>query len=57
MKDNFCILPWIHMHIWPNGSVYPCCMSDTDQGLGNINDMPIDEVINSEEFKTFLRSL
>ena len=27
-------------------------MSDTDQGLGNINDMPIDEVINSEEFKT-----
>lgn len=52
MKDNFCILPWIHMHIWPNGSVYPCCMSDTDQGLGNINDMPIDEVINSEEFKT-----
>ena len=52
MKDNFCILPWIHMHIWPNGSVYPCCMSDTDQALGNINDMPIDEVINSEEFKT-----
>jgi hypothetical protein len=27
-------------------------MSDTDQSLGNINDMPIDEVINSEEFKT-----
>jgi hypothetical protein len=27
-------------------------MSDTDQALGNINDMPIDEVINSEEFKT-----
>ena len=26
-------------------------MSDTDRGLGNINDMPIDEVINSEEFK------
>ena len=52
MKNNFCILPWIHMHIWPNGSVYPCCMSDTDQSLGNINDMPIDEVINSEEFKT-----
>ena len=52
MKDNFCVLPWIHMHIWPNGSVYPCCMSDTDQALGNINDMPIDEVINSEEFKT-----
>lgn len=53
----FCILPWIHMHIWPNGSVYPCCMSDTSQGLGNINDMPIDEVINSEEFKTLRKQM
>ena len=50
-SNTFCVLPWIHMHIWPNGSVYPCCMSDTSQSLGNINDMPIDEVINSEEFK------
>lgn len=59
LKDNgaFCILPWIHMHIWPNGSVYPCCMSDTDQGLGNINDMPIDEVINSAEFKILRKQM
>ena len=59
LKDNgaFCILPWIHMHIWPNGSVYPCCMSDTSQSLGNINDMPIDEVINSEEFKTLRKQM
>jgi hypothetical protein len=26
-------------------------MSDTSQSLGNVNDMPIDDVINSEEFK------
>lgn len=59
LKDNgaFCILPWIHMHIWPNGSVYPCCMSDTSQSLGNINDMPIDEVINSTEFKTLRKQM
>ena len=27
MKDEvFCILPWIHMHGWPTGEAYPCCI-------------------------------
>jgi radical SAM protein with 4Fe4S-binding SPASM domain len=28
MNNNktFCMAPWTHMNIGPNGDVYPCCM-------------------------------
>lgn len=24
---NFCILPWMHIHIMPDGQAMPCCIS------------------------------
>ena len=37
--DAFCILPWIHMHPWPQGKVFPCCLSNTtaDDVVGDLN--------------------
>jgi radical SAM protein with 4Fe4S-binding SPASM domain len=26
MNKTFCMAPWTHMNIGPNGDVYPCCM-------------------------------
>ena len=26
--DAFCVLPWIHMHPWPDGRVFTCCLSE-----------------------------
>jgi hypothetical protein len=26
-NDVMCILPWIHMHPWPNGKTMLCCDS------------------------------
>ena len=34
----FCMMPWVHTHIWPNGNAFPCCMSDSDIEYGNLND-------------------
>lgn len=46
-----CLMPWIHMHIWPSGSVYPCCMSDSSIEFGNVKQNTINEVINNDSFK------
>lgn len=47
----FCILPWIHMHVWPNGNAMPCCVADSDQPFGNLKSQSIEQVWNSEEYK------
>ena len=32
---SFCILPWIHLNVLPNGSVIPCCISPYDDIYGD----------------------
>ena len=50
-NDVICMMPWIHMHIWPNGNTMPCCMSDSSDVFGNTNHNTIDEIINNDKFK------
>ena len=26
-SDVFCMLPWIHLHAYPDGRAYPCCLA------------------------------
>ena len=47
----FCILPWIHLHAFPNGQAYPCCLSESDYPLGNLHNNTMREVWNSSEYK------
>ena len=47
----FCILPWIHMHVWPDGRAMPCCIADSDQPFGNVKEGSIEQVWNSERYK------
>ena len=53
LKKNraFCILPWIHMHVWPNGNAMPCCIADSTKPFGNLKENTIEEVWNSENYK------
>lgn len=51
-QNSICLMPWIHMHIWPNGKVFPCCMSDQFEVFDNINTSKnIFETINNDKFK------
>ncbi len=27
------MLPWVHMHLWPNGNIYPCCIWDSEEPI------------------------
>lgn len=52
MTETFCILPWIHMHIWPDGKVFPCCMAEYNYRLGNTNDNNFNEIWNSHNMRS-----
>ena len=54
---HFCMLPWIHLHGYPDGSAYPCCDSIYQHPVGNINEHSIEEIINNDEMKTIRRNM
>ena len=49
--DAFCILPWLHIHPWPDGRVFTCCLSEQHTPIGDLNKMDLDEVYNSDDMK------
>jgi radical SAM protein with 4Fe4S-binding SPASM domain len=50
-SKTFCMLPWIHMHIWPAGTTYPCCMAHPDGALGSTKHQTLKEIWNGEPMK------
>lgn len=51
-KDNFCIIPWIHLNFEPNGKVVPCCLtSHHNYFSGDLNKQTIEQVWNSDNMK------
>ena len=49
-SKHFCMLPWIHTHLLPNGDVLPCCVSDFNDPYANVNDKSIKEAWNSDKY-------
>lgn len=49
-NKNFCILPWIHMASWNDGSVPLCCIANPEKGLNFNTQSPI-EIWNSDQYK------
>jgi radical SAM protein with 4Fe4S-binding SPASM domain len=50
-EKTFCMMPWIHMHMWPAGTTYPCCMSDPDLPIGNTQTQSLQEIWNGPELR------
>jgi len=50
--DNFCIAPWLHTHVWPDGSVFPCCTWDNAKAkMGSMKEDSLQDIWNSEEYR------
>jgi len=56
-SDVFCMLPWIHIHAFPNGQAYPCCLSDSDHPIGHLHKNTIKEVWNSDAYKLMRKNM
>ena len=50
-SDNFCMLPWMHLHAFPDGRAYPCCFALDKLHVGNVNENSMEEVFNGEKMK------
>lgn len=44
-SKTFCIYPWIHLHAYPTGEVYPCCHAEMKPGVvGNARKNTLAEI-------------
>lgn len=50
-SDVFCMLPWVHMHAFPDGRAYPCCLSDYWHPVGDLRKNTMLEIWNQEKYK------
>ena len=51
-SKSFCSAPWIHLHMVPDGYIFPCCFVDwTSDAVDNIRGKTIKEVLNSNGMK------
>ena len=56
-SKTFCILPWIHTYVNPDGSVLPCCIGDYAQHLGNVQQSKVIEIWNSEKYQNMRQKM
>lgn len=48
----FCVLPFIHTHVEPNGAVRACCIAQGEP-FGNIQNSSIESIWNNEKYREF----
>jgi MoaA/NifB/PqqE/SkfB family radical SAM enzyme len=57
-SKTFCMYPWIHLHAYPDGKAWPCCMSEMNAGpVGNFQETSMKEVWNSKEMTQLRRDM
>jgi radical SAM protein with 4Fe4S-binding SPASM domain len=56
-SDNFCMLPWIHLHAWPDGRAYPCCLGKAAHPVGNFKEKSMREIWNDEPMRLMRQNM
>ncbi len=58
LPPAFCVLPWMHTAINPNGDVSPCCMSKFGFAYGNLNKTPLlKDIFNNDIAKSVRKEM
>jgi radical SAM protein with 4Fe4S-binding SPASM domain len=56
-SDVFCMIPWIHMHAFPDGRAYPCCLGDDRHPIGDFKQDSMATVWNQPAYKTMRQNM
>ena len=56
-SKTFCMYPWVHLHAWPTGGAYPCCMAEHDGDVGSTKENTLEEIWNGEGMKTLRQNM
>jgi sulfatase maturation enzyme AslB (radical SAM superfamily) len=49
--------PWIHIHAYPNGQTYPCCMADMRYPIGNTREHSLETIWNQDSMREIRQSM
>jgi len=50
-SETFCMLPWIHLHAWPDGRAYPCCLANASHPVGSFKEKSMREIWNDTDMR------
>ena len=56
-SQSFCMLPWIHLHAYPDGRAYPCCFAFDRYPVGDLNKNSMKEVFNGEKMNEMRKNM
>jgi radical SAM protein with 4Fe4S-binding SPASM domain len=56
-SKTFCMLPWVHMHAFPDGRAYPCCLSDYWHPVGDLRQNTMLEIWNQDAYKAMRQNM
>jgi radical SAM protein with 4Fe4S-binding SPASM domain len=56
-SKKFCMLPWMHMHAFPDGRAYPCCLADYWHPVGDLRKNTMAEVWNQDNYKQLRKNM
>jgi radical SAM protein with 4Fe4S-binding SPASM domain len=56
-SENFCMIPWIHLHGWPDGRAYPCCLGKGEHPIGNLKEQTMLEVWNADAMREMRKNM
>ena len=56
-SDVFCMIPWVHLHAFPNGQAYPCCLAESDYPIGNFKQDSMETVWNQPAYKNMRKNM
>lgn len=50
-SKSFCMIPWTHMHAFPDGRAFPCCLSVDKYPIGDLHKNTMAEVWNDKPLR------
>ena len=50
-SNTFCMMPWLHLHAFPDGRAYPCCFGLDQHPVGDLNKSSMEEVFNGKDMR------
>ena len=56
-SKTFCMLPWVHMHAYPDGRAYPCCLADYWHPVGDLRKNTMAEIWNQDPYQTMRKNM
>jgi|688.fasta_scaffold163241_2 MoaA/NifB/PqqE/SkfB family radical SAM enzyme len=56
-SKTFCMYPWIHMHAYPTGDAYLCCMTDMEFPIGNFKNNTMREIWNDQPMRKVRKAM